>query len=129
MKKLIFSLGILAIGMISLIGCKKENDIIKTIDSKEAKEIMEQNEDVIILDVRTEEEFREGHIKGAILLPDYEVEEKAEEVLVDKSTTVLVYCRSGRRSASAAKALLTLGYSKIYDFGGIIDWPYEIVTD
>jgi rhodanese-related sulfurtransferase len=129
MKKLIFSLVILAIGMISLTGCKKENDTIKTIDSKEAKEIMEQNEDIIILDVRTEEEFREGHIKGAILLPDYEVEEKAEEVLVDKSTTILVYCRSGRRSASAAKALLTLGYTKIYDFGGLIDWPYEVVTD
>jgi rhodanese-related sulfurtransferase len=129
MKKFIIFLGILTIVIIGLTGCKKENDMIKTIDSKEAMEIMEQNEDVIILDVRTEEEFREGHIKGAILLPDYEIEDKVEEVLEDKSTTVLVYCRSGRRSASAAKVLFTLGYTKIYDFGGIIDWPYDVVTD
>jgi rhodanese-related sulfurtransferase len=82
----------------------------------------------IILDVRTPEEYEEGHIEGAILIPDNEITAKAEELLSDKNATILVYCRSGRRSALAAQALSELGYNKIYDFGGIIDWPYDVVV-
>ena len=99
------------------------------ISSTEAKDMMDQKEDVVILDVRTEEEYKEGYINGAILIPDYELAEKVEFVLEDKSTTILLYCRSGRRSAIAASTLNKLGYQNVYDFGGILDWEYETVTD
>lgn len=129
MNKLI-SLCLIILSAIMLTACKaKEENIVNTIDANKAKEMLEQQEDIIILDVRTKEEFEEGHIQGSILIPDYEIEEKAEQVLTDPSATILVYCRSGRRSAEAAKTLAKLGYTDIYDFGGIIDWPYEVVTD
>ncbi len=85
--------------------------------------------DVIIIDVRTEAEFAEGHIENAVLLPDYDIEANASEILTDKSAVILVYCRSGVRSEAAAKKLAQMGYSNIYDFGGIIDWPYEMVNE
>lgn len=97
-----------------------------SITAEEAKEIMDTESGYVILDVRTEEEFSEGHIPGAILIPDYEVGEKAQEVLKEKDRMILVYCRSGRRSKLAADALAKLGYTNIKEFGGIIDWPYEI---
>ena len=97
------------------------------ITAQEAKVIMDSQEDYTILDVRTQEEYDQGHIPGAILIPDYEIEEKAEQVLQDKDQLLLVYCRSGRRSKLAAEALVALGYTNIKEFGGIIDWPYEVV--
>ena len=96
------------------------------ITAQQAKEIMDTEEGYIILDVRTEEEYAEGHIPNAILIPDYEIAEKAERVLTDKDQQILVYCRSGRRSKLAAEALVELGYTNIKEFGGIIDWPYEV---
>ena len=101
--------------------------IYENITAAEAKEIMDTETGYVILDVRTEEEFAEGHIEGAILIPDYEITEKAEGILTDKDQKILVYCRSGRRSKLAAEALLALGYTNVWEFGGIIDWPYEIV--
>lgn len=106
-----------------------EEPFLKKISAADAKEMIDTTKDLIILDVRTNEEFEEGHIKDAILIPDYEIETKAEELLTDKNATILVYCRSGRRSALASQTLSDLGYSSIFDFGGIIDWPYEVVTD
>lgn len=103
--------------------------ILEVISAETAKEMMDTSPDVIILDVRTEEEYKSGHIDGAVLIPDYELEAKAEEILEDKSVTILVYCRSGRRSALAAQILSDLGYTVIYDFGGITDWPYDIVSE
>ncbi len=97
----------------------------KKITAEEAKTIMDQEEDVIILDVRTQEEYEDGYIENAILLPDYEINDNAETILPDKNAKILVYCRSGNRSASSAKALIKMGYTDVYDFGGIIDWPYE----
>ena len=91
--------------------------------------MIDKNSAITILDVRTEEEFNTGHIDGAILIPDTDILEKAEETLTDKSATILVYCRSGRRSALAAADLVELGYSNVYDFGGIIGWNYDIVTE
>ena len=79
----------------------------------------------VILDVRTQEEYDEKHIPGAILIPDSEISEKAEGILKDKNQLILVYCRSGRRSKLAAEDLLDIGYTNIKEFGGIIDWPYE----
>ena len=99
------------------------------ITAEEAKKIMDTESEYVILDVRTEEEFAQGHIPGAILIPDYEIREEAESSLPDKDALILVYCRSGRRSKNAAQILLELGYTNIREFGGILDWPYETVTE
>ena len=126
MKKLVFLL--LAVMMLTACGQDKENNqgaVYVNITAEEAKQIMDTEEGYIILDVRTQEEYDESHIPGAILIPHTEIEARAEEVLTDKDQLILVYCRSGRRSKIAAEALLELGYTNIKEFGGIIDWPYE----
>lgn len=97
------------------------------ISGEEAKRLMDTETDVIIIDARTIEEFNEGHIEGAILIPEYEIGERAEKVLSNKDQLILVYCRSGRRSKIASQALADLGYTNVKEFGGIIDWQYEIV--
>ena len=120
---------LLLLALLLLTGCAQEveNKVnYENITAQEAKELMDREEGYIILDVRTEEEYAQGHIPGAILIPDYEIETKAEAILTDKNQMILVYCRSGRRSKNAAQALLELGYTDIREFGGIIDWPYEI---
>ena len=96
------------------------------ITAQEAKQIMDTQTGYVILDTREQYEFDEGHIPGAVLLPYDQVNEKAESMLPDKDQLILVYCRSGRRSKIAAEALVELGYTNIREFGGIIDWPYEI---
>lgn len=101
----------------------------ETITATEAKTLMENEDNYIILDVRTQEEYDDGHIEGAILIPDYDIGEKAESILLDKEQLLLVYCRSGRRSKNAASELIDLGYSNVKEFGGIIDWAYGIVRD
>ncbi len=93
------------------------------LSPEEAKNMID-TEDVIILDVRTEEEFRQGHIEGAILIPDYDLDKLAAEKLPDKDATILIYCRSGNRSELSAHYLIGMGYQNVYDFGGIIDWRY-----
>ena len=126
MKKLVFLL--LAVMMLTACGQDKENNqgvVYVNITAEEAKQIIDSEEGYIILDVRTQEEYDQGHIPGAILIPNTEIEARAEEVLTDKDQLILVYCRSGRRSKIAAEALLELGYTNIKEFGGIIDWPYE----
>ena len=97
------------------------------ITQEKAKEIMDSGVEYIIIDARTQEEFSEGHIEGAIMIPEYEIAEKAEVELPDKDALILVYCRSGRRSKIASEELVKLGYTNVKEFGGIIDWPYEIV--
>lgn len=94
------------------------------ITPEEAKNIMDNEDNIIILDVRTQEEFDSAHIEGAILLPYDQISEKASEILPDKNQTILVYCRSGNRSKTASETLVSMEYTKVYDFGGIIDWPY-----
>lgn len=96
------------------------------ITAQQAKEIMDKEEGYIILDTRTQQEYDESHIPGAILIPYDEVQEKAEGILTDKNQLILVYCRSGRRSKLAAEDLVKLGYTNIKEFGGILDWPYEV---
>lgn len=97
------------------------------ISGEQAKNLMDTEKDYIIIDARTTEEFNEGHIEGAILIPEYEIGERAEKELPNKDQLILVYCRSGRRSKIAAQALADLGYTNVKEFGGIIDWQYEIV--
>ena len=121
---------LLLVGMLfTACGQDIENDqgaVYVNITAEEAKQIMDTEEGYIILDVRTQEEYDQGHIPGAIVISHEEIAEKAEEVLTDKDQLILVYCRSGRRSKIAAEALAELGYTNIKEFGGIIDWPYEV---
>ena len=122
-----------------LAGCGKENvqqtqaptemtkeAVYVNITAQEAKKIMDEREGYIILDTRTREEYDEGHIPGAILIPHDQIREQAESVLTDKDQLIFVYCRSGRRSKLASEDLQAMGYTNIMEFGGIIDWPYEV---
>ena len=97
------------------------------ISGAESKALMDSESGYIIIDARTQEEYDEGHIPGAIMIPEYEIADRAEKELPDKDQLILVYCRSGRRSKIAAEALVKLGYTNVKEFGGIIDWEYEIV--
>ena len=142
MKAIIITILIALISILMLSGCKFTNEApldsspesqeqtpaetatyIK-ITPEQAKEIMDTEDDIVILDVRTQEEFDTGHIEDAVLIPNTEIRDKAEDILKDKDQTILVYCRSGNRSQMAAAELISMGYTKVYDFGGIIDWPY-----
>ncbi len=134
MKKLIMIF--LTFGVLGLSACGvTKNDESTTIQAeavtyisvsgKEAKQIMEKEKNYIILDVRTQEEFDAGHIPGAVLIPDYEIQQRAEKELTDKNQLILVYCRSGRRSKLASQALADMGYTNVVEFGGINDWEYE----
>lgn len=96
------------------------------ISQDEAKRLMEEEKDYIIVDAREQYEYDEGHIKGAIVIPYTEIEQKAGEMLPNKEQLILVYCRSGRRSKIAAQSLADMGYTNVKEFGGIIDWKYEI---
>lgn len=98
------------------------------ITPEDAKNIMDTEDNIIILDVRTQEEFDSGHIENAILIPNTDISDKASEKLPDKDQKILVYCRSGNRSQTASAELISMGYTKVFDFGGIIDWPYETVN-
>ena len=109
-----------------IIAEKGEKAMYQQITAEEAKKIMDSGEEHIILDTREQDEFDEGHIPGAILIPYTEIENKAEEMLPDKDAQILVYCRSGRRSKIASESLSKLGYTNVKEFGGIIDWDYEV---
>ena len=100
----------------------------RTISGGEARLLMESGEPYILLDVRTEAEFDRRHIPGAILLPYAEIFDRAPAELEDRDARILLYCETGRRSANAAEALAALGFTNVYDFGGIAAWPYETVS-
>ena len=122
--------GILSILLCACAGTKESKEAVyMNITAEEAKKIMDTESEYVVLDVRTEDEFAQGHIPGAILIPDYAIREEAEKALPDKDALILVYCRSGRRSKNAAQILLELDYTNIREFGGILDWPYETVTE
>ncbi|MCL2455991.1 MAG: rhodanese-like domain-containing protein [Defluviitaleaceae bacterium] len=95
------------------------------ITALEAREMMRKYPNAIILDVRTPDEFATGKIPGAILLPDYTIRERAHMILPDKTALILVYCRSGVRSRESAFQMAEMGYTNVFDFGGINAWPYE----
>lgn len=105
---------------------KGEKAMYEQITQEEAKKIMDSGEEYILLDVREQNEFDEGHIPGAILISYTEIDEKAEIMLKDKDKLILVYCRSGRRSKIASESLAALGFTNVKEFGGIVDWPYEV---
>ena len=97
------------------------------ITPKQAKQMMDDGGTFILLDVRTEEEFKTNRIEGAVLIPNNEIKKRASAELPDKNARILVYCRSGRRSVQAAHDLINMGYTNVFDIGGIIDWPYKSV--
>ncbi len=118
---LFFSLLLLFTGC----GGRAADNSYQQITQEEAKEMMDTQE-VIVLDVREQNEYDSGHIPGAVLLPVGTIDEDtAAAVIPEKDSTVLVYCRSGNRSKTASSALAELGYTNIYEFGGINTWPYE----
>ena len=132
MKKLrgLIIMLVISLSLFGLTACGGENGKALTyeqITPQQAKEIMDTQQDYIIIDARTQEEFAEGHIENAILIPEYEIANRAEKELPDKDALILVYCRSGRRSKIASEELVKLGYTNVKEFGGIIDWPYETV--
>ena len=115
--------------LLLLTGCGGTNmneETYQQITQEKAKEMMD-TQDVLILDVREQDEYDSGHIPGAVLIPEYEIADRAESELTDKNQLILVYCRSGRRSKIASQALVDLGYTNVKEFGGIIDWEYETV--
>ena len=99
-----------------------------TLTAEEAKARLDANEAAILLDVRTQEEYDSGHIPGSVCLPSEEIGPEMP-IAFDRDAEILVYCRSGRRSAQAAETLTAMGYTNVADFGGIQDWPYETTTD
>lgn len=132
--KIAVLLGIGLIMAFGLAGCSFRSKAAGTskdtayhvISGEEAKQMMDEKE-VTILDVRTAWEYAEGYIPNAVNLPNEEIGGEPVELLPDKDAVLLVYCRSGRRSKEAAGKLAELGYTNVYDFGGIIDWTYETV--
>lgn len=127
-------LGVILAGLMLLLpntGLGRRDDIpaaYTKLSASQAKAVMDRGDPYLLLDVRTEAEFRERHIQGAVLLPHTELKERATSELPDKNALILLYCRSGRRSAAAAHELVRMGYTQVYDFGGINDWPYETAT-
>ena len=121
---------LISLSLFGMTACDGENGKVSTyeqITAEQAKTIMDTEKDYVIIDARTEEEFAEGHIENAILIPEYEIKDRAEKELSDKEQLILVYCRSGRRSKIASEELVKLGYTNVKEFGGIIDWPYEVL--
>lgn len=137
-KKIILTVTVIILTAAVLAGCIQKTNKEQTeatqvnigtyyqISQDEAKRIMDEESDYIIVDAREQSEYDEGHIKGAIVIPYTEIEQKAEELLPNKTQLILVYCRSGRRSKIAAQSLANIGYKNVKEFGGIIDWQYEI---
>ena len=137
-KKIILTVTVIILTAAVLAGCIQKTNKEQTeatqvnigtyyqISQDEAKRIMDEESDCIIVDAREQSEYDEGHIKGAIVIPYTEIEQKAEELLPNKTQLILVYCRSGRRSKIAAQSLVNMGYKNVKEFGGIIDWQYEI---
>ena len=131
MKRVFMAVSVALMLIPLLVGCSGDHpeNTYEQISPAEAKALMVSEEGYVILDVRTPEEYAAGHIAGAILIPDYEIREKAQNILTDKDQLILVYCRSGRRSKNAANELAALGYTNIKEFGGINDWKYGTVTE
>ena len=121
---------LLLVILLALGGCGQvsegSNAGYQQITAEEAKQMIDEMDDELILDVREQEEYDEKHISDAVLFPVGMIDaETAEGIIPEKDTPVLVYCRSGNRSKTASQKLVELGYTEVYEFGGIKDWPYE----
>ena len=122
---------ILALLILSLTGCGSKaegNRTFTQIDQETAKQMMAADDGHVVVDVRRQDEYDSGHIPGAILIPNESIGPEAPSALPDYDQTILVYCRSGNRSKQASRKLAGMGYTHVYEFGGIIDWTGEVVT-
>ena len=108
---------------------KNEKDSYTQIDQETAKLMMNLNDGHVIVDVRRQDEYNEGHIPGAICIPNESITDSMPSELPDLEQIILVYCRSGRRSKEAAQKLFDMGYINVFEFGGIIDWTGEVITE
>lgn len=128
------SLGVIALYISALgidsneLDTEKKTDY-KRIEQSEAKDILDSGDEIILLDVRTQEEYSSGHIKDAVCFPVETIDMKFTEKYPDKGARFLIYCRSGRRSEAAARKLLDMGYTDVLDFGGINTWEYDITKE
>lgn len=123
---------LLILVVLLLVGCSDINQDSHTytqISQEEAMEMMKLDDGHIIVDVRRQDEYDEGHIPGAILIPNESISDVRPKELTDLDQIILIYCRTGRRSKEASQKLADLGYTNIYEFGGISTWPGEIVTE
>ncbi|MCL2844762.1 MAG: rhodanese-like domain-containing protein [Chitinivibrionia bacterium] len=132
----VITIAIILLGLVVLFGHgtsrasgQNETVVERRISASEAKRIMTDSANVIILDVRTEQEFRQSRIKNSVNFPVNEIKENASIVIPDKNALILVYCRSGGRSRTAANTLISIGYTNVYDFGGIQSWGYGTVRE
>ncbi|MDM8300738.1 rhodanese-like domain-containing protein [Collinsella tanakaei] len=118
----------ISLALASLAGCgvSPEQAGYRKVSAAEAQQLMETEQDYVILDVRTRSEYDSGHIPGAVCLPNEDIGSDDPAALPDKDQLILVYCRSGNRSAQAVRKLAALGYTNVVDFGGINAWPGEI---
>ena len=133
MKDLLYLVLVIALGVVVLKWYAGRNVEVKRYDVKtlmaaEAKAQLDADEEIVLVDVRTPEEFAEGHIPGAVCVPNETIVDGAE-LPFGVDVKLFLYCRSGRRSAEAANKLAAMGYTDVTDFGGIINWPYEVVTE
>lgn len=121
---------VLLICLFFMVGCSSQetDNFYKSITSSEAYEIINNNDSVVILDVRSESEYKSGHIKDAINIPVDSISD-VQDVVNDKDKVILVYCRSGNRSKVASEELVKLGYTNVNDFGGINNWEYGTITE
>ena len=99
------------------------------ISQEEAKQRMALDDGHVVVDVRRQDEYDSGHIPGAVLIPNESIQTEPPEELPDKNQVILIYCRTGNRSKQAAQKLFDMGYTRVYEFGGIVDWTGEIVTE
>jgi rhodanese-related sulfurtransferase len=135
MKKALSILTILILLLVA--GCGASNQSAEStaesayrqISQDEAMEMMARDDGHVVVDVRRQDEYDAGHIPGAILIPNESIGSDPPEALPDYNQIILIYCRSGNRSKQAAQKLFDMGYTRIYEFGGIIDWTGEIVTE
>lgn len=107
----------------------KANVMYQKISAEDAKLRMDSGDNLIVVDVRTQSEYNEKHIEGAILIPNEEITTVMPQELPNLDDEILLYCRSGNRSKQAAEKLIAIGYTNVWDFGGIIDWPYDTVSE
>lgn len=124
---LILCLCLLCTGCASDSGNADETPLYSSITMEDAATLLESENDYLLLDVRTEQEYFSGHIPGAMCIPNEDIDETVVEILTDKEQVIFVYCRSGNRSKQAAEKLANLGYTNIVEIGGVKDWPGDLV--
>ncbi len=135
----ILTIALIMLSLIVVVSCKNQDAsatdqtesrttaVYTKISPEAAKKLMDEQPSITVVDVRTRQEYEAGHIEGAMNIPNETIGSDKVDALPDLEATILLYCRSGARSSQAARKLIALGYTNVLDFGGIIDWPYEVV--